>query len=74
MTAHDANQELMAQGLANILSPLFGGIAANRAIARTATNVNSGARTPVAGMIHAVTLLVILLVAAPAAKFIRWRP
>src|SRR5437879_2827245 len=67
---HDANQELIAQGLANIVSPLFGGIAATGAIARTATNVNSGAKTPVAGIIHAGTLLVILLVAAPAAKFI----
>jgi SulP family sulfate permease len=67
---HDANQELMAQGLANIVSPLFGGIAATGAIARTATNVKSGARTPVAGMIHAVTLLVIILVAAPLAKFV----
>ena len=67
---HDANQELIAQGLANIVSPLFGGIAATGAIARTATNVKSGARTPVAGMIHAVTLLVIILVAAPLAKFV----
>jgi SulP family sulfate permease len=67
---HDANQELMAQGLANIVCPLFGGIAATGAIARTATNVKSGARTPVAGMIHAVTLLVIILAAAPLARFI----
>jgi SulP family sulfate permease len=67
---HDANQELIAQGLANIVSPLFGGIAATGAIARTATNVKSGARTPVAGIIHAVTLLVIILSAAPLAKFI----
>ncbi len=67
---HDANQELMAQGLANIVSPLFGGIAATGAIARTATNVKSGARTPMAGMIHAVTLLAIILVAAPLAKFV----
>jgi SulP family sulfate permease len=67
---HDANQELIAQGLANIISPLFGGIAATGAIARTATNVKSGARTPVAGIIHAVTLLVIILVAAPLAKFV----
>jgi len=67
---HDSNQELVAQGMANILSPLFGGIAATSAIARTATNVNSGARTPVAGLIHSVTLLVILLAAAPLAKFI----
>jgi len=67
---HDANQELMAQGIANIVCPLFGGIAATGAIARTATNVKSGARTPVAGMIHAVTLLLIILIAAPLAKFI----
>ena len=67
---HDANQELIAQGLANIVSPLFGGIAATGAIARTATNVKSGARTPVAGIAHAVTLLVIILAAAPLARFI----
>jgi SulP family sulfate permease len=67
---HDSNQELMAQGLANIVSPLFGGIAATGAIARTATNVKCGARTPMAGIIHAVTLLVIILAAAPLAKFI----
>jgi len=67
---HDSNQELMAQGLANIVSPLFGGIAATGAIARTATNVKSGGRTPIAGVIHAVTLLVIILAAAPLAKFI----
>ena len=67
---HDPNQELMAQGLANIVSPLFGGIAATGAIARTATNVKCGARSPVAGIIHALTLLLILLVAAPLAKFI----
>jgi sulfate permease, SulP family len=67
---HDSNQELMAQGVANIVSPLFGGIAATGAIARTATNVKCGARTPIAGMVHAVTLLVIILAAAPLAKFI----
>src|SRR5438034_5539047 len=67
---HDSNQELMAQGIANILSPLFGGIAATGAIARTATNVKTGGRTPIAGIIHALTLLVILLVAAPLAKYI----
>lgn len=67
---HDANQELIAQGLANIVSPLFGGIAATGAIARTATNVKSGARTPVAGIVHAVTLLGIILVAAPLAKYV----
>jgi len=67
---HDSNQELMAQGLANILSPLFGGIPATGAIARTATNVKNGGRTPVAGIIHAAVLLTIILVAAPLAKFI----
>jgi SulP family sulfate permease len=67
---HDSNQELMAQGIANIVSPLFGGIAATGAIARTATNIKCGARTPIAGVVHAVTLLVIILAAAPLAKFI----
>jgi SulP family sulfate permease len=67
---HDSNQELMAQGLANIISPLFGGIAATSAIARTATNVRSGARSPIAGIVHALTLLGIILVAAPLAKYI----
>src|SRR5678816_2736408 len=67
---HDSNQELMAQGIANILCPLFGGIAATGAIARTATNVKSGARSPVAGIIHALTLLAIVLAAAPLARFV----
>lgn len=67
---HNPNMELVAQGFANILSPLFGGIPATGAIARTATNIRSGARTPMAGIIHALTLLVILLVAAPLAKHI----
>ncbi|WCJ58413.1 sulfate permease [Fontisphaera persica] len=67
---HDANQELMAQGVANIVTPLLGGIAATSAIARTATNVKCGARSPVAGIIHALTLLVIMLAAAPLAKHI----
>ncbi len=67
---HDSNQELMAQGLANMVSPLFGGIAATGAIARTATNVKAGGRSPVAGIVHAFTLLAIILVAAPWAKFI----
>jgi SulP family sulfate permease len=67
---HDSNQELMAQGIANIACPLFGGIPATGAIARTATNIRSGARTPVAGITHALTLLVIILAAAPLAKFI----
>ena len=67
---HNPNVELIAQGIANIASPLVGGLPATGAIARTATNVRSGARTPMAGMIHALTLLMILLVAAPAARFI----
>jgi sulfate permease, SulP family len=67
---HDSNQELMAQGIANIISPLFGGIAVTGAIARTATNVKCGGRTPVAGITHGITLLVIILVAAPLAKCI----
>jgi SulP family sulfate permease len=61
---HNPNVELVAQGVANILSPMFGGLPATGAIARTATNVRSGARTPVAGMIHALTLLAVLLVGA----------
>ena len=59
-----------AQGIANMFSPLFGGLPATGAIARTATNIRSGAKTPVAGMIHAMTLLAILLFAAPLARFI----
>ena len=67
---HDPNQELMAQGVANIVAPFFGGIPATGAIARTATNVRSGARTPIAGIVHALTLLAIVLMAAPLAKYI----
>ena len=67
---HDSNQELIAQGIANIVCPLFGGIPATGAIARTATNVRSGGRTPIAGIVHSITLLVIILVAAPLARFI----
>jgi SulP family sulfate permease len=67
---HNSNVELVAQGVANIVSPLFGGIPATGAIARTATNIRSGAQTPIAGMVHALTLLAILLVAAPLARFI----
>jgi SulP family sulfate permease len=67
---HNPNVELVAQGIANIASPVFGGIPATGAIARTATNIRSGARSPVAGMVHALTLLVILLVAAPLASYI----
>ncbi len=69
-TRHNSNVELFAQGIANIASPIFGGLPATGAIARTATNVRSGARTPVAGVVHALTLLVILLVAAPLAAAI----
>ena len=67
---HDPNQELMAQGIANVVAPFFGGIPATGAIARTATNIRSGGRTPIAGMIHAVTLLVIVLAAAPLAQYV----
>ena len=67
---HNPNVELVAQGIANIASPVFGGLPATGAIARTATNIRSGARTPVAGMVHAVTLLIVLLVAAPLASYI----
>lgn len=67
---HQPNVELVAQGIANICSPLFGGIPATGAIARTATNIKSGARTPVAGITHAVTVLLVLLFAAPLARFI----
>ena len=67
---HNSNVELLAQGIANLAVPFVGGIPATGAIARTATNIRSGARTPVSGMVHALTLLVILLVAAPLAGFI----
>jgi SulP family sulfate permease len=67
---HNSNVELVAQGVANLLSPLFGGIPATGAIARTATNIRSGARSPVAGIVHALTLLGILVVAAPLASYI----
>ncbi len=67
---HNPNVELIGQGIANLASPFFGGIPATGAIARTATNVRSGAKTPMAGIIHAVTLLCILQFAAPLAKFI----
>src|SRR6267154_1602735 len=65
---HNPNVELVAQGVANILSPLVGGLPATGAIARTATNVRAGAKTPVAGIIHALTLLAIVLFAAPLVK------
>jgi sulfate permease, SulP family len=64
---HDPNQELMAQGVANIVSPMFGGMPATGTIARTVTNVRAGGRTPVAGIVHALALLAIVLVAAPLA-------
>lgn len=67
---HDSNQELIGQGIANILTPFLGGIPATGAIARTAANIRSGGRTPVAGIVHSLTLLGIMLVAAPLAKFI----
>jgi SulP family sulfate permease len=69
-TKHNPNVELVGQGVANIFSPLFGGLPATGAIARTATNIRSGAKTPVAGMVHAVTLLVIVVFAARWAKFV----
>jgi len=65
---HDPNQELVAQGIANVVTPFFGGIPATGAIARTATNVRSGGATPIAGIVHALTLLAIVLIAAPLAK------
>jgi sulfate permease, SulP family len=64
---HDPNQELMAQGVANFVAPLFGGIPATGTIARTVTNVKSGATSPIAGIVHALTLLLVILVAAPLA-------
>jgi len=67
---HNPNVELMAQGIANIASPVFGGIPATGAIARTATNIRAGARSPVSGMIHAATLLLVLVAAAPLASYI----
>ena len=65
---HDSNQELMAQGIANFVTPFFGGMAATGTIARTVTNVKSGANSPVAGVVHAVTLLLVVLLAAPLAR------
>jgi SulP family sulfate permease len=67
---HNADAELLAQGVANIAAPLVGGMPVTGAIARTATNVRSGGETPVAGLVHALTLLVIILVAAPLARHI----
>ena len=67
---HNPNVELIAQGVANVFSPMFGGLPATGAIARTATNIRAGAQTPVAGMIHALTLLCILLFAAPLVSYV----
>ena len=67
---HDPNQELMAQGIANLAAPLFGGLPATGTIARTVTNIRAGATSPVAGIVHALTLLVILLAAAPLAAHV----
>lgn len=67
---HDSNTELIAQGIANIASPIFGGIPATGAIARTATNIKNGGKTPVAGIIHAITLLLIMLVLGKYAVYI----
>ena len=67
---HDPNQELMAQGIANLTVPLFGGLPATGTIARTVTNIRAGATSPVAGIVHALTLLVILLAAAPLAAHV----
>src|SRR5579862_6809661 len=69
-TKHNSNVELVAQGIANLASPLFGGIPATGAIARTATNIRAGARTPVSGVIHAATLLIVLVAAAPLARYV----
>jgi SulP family sulfate permease len=69
-TRHDSNAELIGQGLANLAAPLVGGIAATGAIARTAANIRSGARSPVAGMVHSLVLLGFVLVGAPLAKYI----
>lgn len=66
-TRHSSNQELVGQGLANIITPFFGGFAATGAIARTATNIRQGGNSPLAGIVHALTLILILLVAAPLA-------
>lgn len=66
-TRHDSNQELIGQGIANLAAPLFGGFAATGAIARTATNVRNGGTSPIAGIVHAATLVVVLVLAAPLA-------
>jgi len=69
-TKHDSNQELVGQGIANIFSPLFGGFASTGAIARTATNIRNGGSSPMAGLVHVITLVIIILVLAPLASHI----
>jgi sulfate permease, SulP family len=69
-TRHDSNQELIGQGIANIVAPLFGGFAATGAIARTATNIRNGATSPLAGIVHSVFLIVVILLLAPLASAI----
>lgn len=66
-TRHDSNQELIGQGLANMAAPLFGGFAATGAIARTATNIRNGGTSPIAGIVHTLTLVAVLIVLAPLA-------
>ena len=66
-TRHDSNQELIGQGAANIIAPLFGGFAATGAIARTATNIRNGATSPLAGIVHAIFLLLVIVLLAPLA-------
>ncbi|MDR6451239.1 SulP family inorganic anion transporter [Variovorax paradoxus] len=67
---HDPNQELMAQGIANVVAPFFGGMPATGTIARTVTNIRSGASSPIAGIVHALTLMVVVLLAAPLARHV----
>ena len=67
---HNSDNELIGQGIANIFSPLFGGLPATGAIARTATNINNGGRTPIAGIIHAITLLLIMLLFGKYVEYI----
>jgi len=67
---HDPNQELMAQGIANVVTPFFGGMPATGTIARTVTNIRSGGSSPIAGIVHALTLMVVVLLAAPLARHV----
>lgn len=67
---HDPNQELMAQGIANVVTPFFGGMPATGTIARTVTNIRSGGSSPIAGVVHALTLMVVVLLAAPLARHV----